>query len=139
VAIETAAVRLVVRKNAPLRSLERIIGRMEAAAKRNDFAAVVACEFAFHEELFAIAGNQYLVATFRSLAAQIRMALSLDNRTFPNLFDVVDEHVALLEALKTADEADAAHAIQAHIVSTIGAVLDAHGIGTEALLAPLTN
>src|SRR5581483_6459041 len=136
-AIETAAVRLVVRRGDSLAPLEQVIGGMRAAAERNDFAGVVAGEFTFHERLFELASNEYLLQTFRSLAAQIRLALSLDNRTFQNLFDVVDEHVSLLEALRAGDDTSAARAIQDHIVSTVGAVLAEHGISRDVLLAPL--
>jgi DNA-binding GntR family transcriptional regulator len=135
-AIEAAAATLVVRKRVPLESLQRIVDVMRAAALDGDFASVVEQEYEFHREMCRLAGNPYLLATFMGLAAKIRLALTLDNRSFPNLLEVVSEHSTLLDALRRGDEVHASRETQSHIVSTITVIINAHGIDTAELLAP---
>lgn len=136
-ALEAAAARLVVRKRASLDSLHTIIDGMRIAALEGDFHAVVEHEFEFHREMCNQAGNPYLLAMFSGLAARIRLALTLDNQSFPDLLDVVAEHTELLERIRDGDEAAAVRATETHIVSTIGIIIRAHGIDPSELLAPL--
>ena len=48
------------------------------------------------------------------------MALSLDDATYSDLADVAAEHVPLLEALGSGEEARAVFAVQSHLPDTLG-------------------
>ena len=119
-AIESLAARLIVRGNASLAPLRALVEEMGRAAEEGDFVGVVDAEVRFHEELCAAAGNRYLSSVFHSLSGLVRMALSLDDATYDDLADVAAEHVPLLEALASGEEARAVFAIQSHLPATIG-------------------
>jgi DNA-binding GntR family transcriptional regulator len=133
-AIETAAVRLVVRHRTPLEPLEEIIDQIKHAAASGDLAEVVAAEFRFHEALCELSGNPFLVEALRRLSTRLQMALGLDNQAFTGLPEVVEEHTTLLGTLRRANETEAADALGDHIRSTIGVVLRRWGIDANELL-----
>lgn len=136
-AIETVAARLVVRRGAPRAPLERAIEQMRAAGERGDLPGVVAAELGFHDQLCELSGNALLVDLFRSLSARIQVALAVDNSAYGDLREIAEEHVPLLAALASGDEARAAQAIQEHIVLTVSVALRGHAAEQHDLLDPL--
>jgi DNA-binding GntR family transcriptional regulator len=138
-AVESAAIRLAVRRRAPTRRLETLITQMAASAEKGDVPGVVDAEFAFHEELCAASGNDYLLGVYQNVSAQIRMALSLDNAAYAELGDVAREHEGIVEQLAVGDEAGAEFTIRSHIVSTIGETLARIGGDPQTLLGPLSS
>lgn len=135
IAIETAAIRLVTRAQPSLAPLERLIEDMRRAAQRKQVQRLVDLELSFHEELCDASGNDYLASVFSSASAQIRMALSLDDAEYIQLEDVASEHLPLLEAIRSGDEALAARTIEEHIVASVEPVLARLGGSSERLLA----
>lgn len=137
-AVESLAARLIVRGGASLAPLHALVDEMSRAARGGDFVGVVDAEVRFHEELCAAAGNRYLSSVFNSLSGLVRMALSLDDATYDDLADVAAEHVPLLEALGSGEEARAVFAIQSHLPATIGGGGIARlGGDPEAVLPPI--
>lgn len=135
IAIETAAVRLAVRNKASLAPIEKTIKAMERAAKKHDVALTVNLELDVHQQICDASGNDYLATVFRSLSGPIRMALSMDDAAYEELEDVATEHLPLLEAMASGDADRAVEAIQSHIVSTVGPVLERLGGDPDDLLA----
>ena len=119
-AVESLAARLIVRGNVSIAPLEALVQEMGRAARGGDFVGVVDAEVRFHEELCAAARNRYLSSVFHSLSGLVRMALSLDDATYADLADVAAEHVPLLEALGSGEEARAVFAVQSHLQDTLG-------------------
>ena len=137
-AIESLAARLIVRGRVSIAPLERLVEEMGRAAEEGDFVGVVDAEVRFHEELCAAAGNRYLSSVFHSLSGPVRMALSLDDATYDDLADVAAEHVPLLEALGSGEEARAVFAVQSHLPATIGGgAIVRLGGDPDAVLPPL--
>ena len=137
-AMESLAARLIVRGSVPLGPLRELVEEMGRAAKEGDFVGVVDAEVRFHEELCAVAGNRYLSSVFHSLSGLVRMALSLDDATYEDLADVATEHVPLLEALGSGEEARAVFAVQSHLCATIGGGgISRLGGNPEDVLPPL--
>lgn len=132
--VEAGAVRLAVRLGTPTRSLRDKIRLMEKAAVRADTAAVADAEFGFHQALCAASQNAYLESVFRTLSAQIQIALSLDNSTY-DLKRVADEHVLLVDLMDARDEAGAVQEIRRHILSTVGQVIVQLGGNADRLLS----
>jgi DNA-binding GntR family transcriptional regulator len=115
-AIEGLAARLLVRAGSPLDALEALVEEMGRAAVSGYVDGVADADVAFHEELCATTGNEYLETTFRTLSGPIRMALALDNEAYGRLADIVSEHAALLDALRSGAEDRAFAAVQSHVL-----------------------
>lgn len=122
-AVESSAVRLAVRRRARTGGLRRMIDRMATGARAGNVARVVDAEYAFHEELCSASRNEYLLAAYRTLSAQVRMALTLDNRAYPDLTAVAGEHHEIVATIDAGDEAAAELAIRRHIVAGVAATI----------------
>ena len=70
-----------------------------------------------------------------SLAA-VLLALALDDALFEHLGDVALEHEPVVEAIESGDSARATAALEAHIVSSVGSLLDRLGGERPVLLGP---
>lgn len=134
IAIESTAVRLAVRNKAPLEPIEKTIEALEKASRRGDVPKTVDLELKVHEQICEASDNQYIALTFRSLAGPIRIALGMDDALYENLEDVATEHLPLLEAMRSGDADSAARAMETHIVSTVGPVLERLGGDPNDLL-----
>jgi DNA-binding GntR family transcriptional regulator len=134
VAIESAAVRLAVRRGASLAPIEKTLKAMTKAARRGDVPKTVDLELRVHEQICEASGNTYMALIFRSLAGPIRVALGMDDAAYENLEDVATEHVPLLEAMRSGDADLAVTTMQKHIVSTVGPVLERLGGDPNDLL-----
>jgi DNA-binding GntR family transcriptional regulator len=95
---------------------------------------VINLELRVHHQICEASGNEHLVALFNSLAGHIRLALALDDSGYKDLRDIVAEHPPLVEALRSGDEDRAAAAVQRHILSTVGPVLERLGGDPAGLL-----
>jgi DNA-binding GntR family transcriptional regulator len=133
-AVEGAAVRLVVRKQAALDKIESTIAKLSKAASKGDVARTVGLELKIHEQICEASGNAYLVSVFQSLLGPVNLALGLDDAAYENLEDVTAEHVALLDALRSGDAGAAERAMHQHIVATVGPVLQRLGGDPSELL-----
>jgi DNA-binding GntR family transcriptional regulator len=133
IGLERVAFALATRRRIDTTPLRQWISDMEKAAKTHDPIQVARAEWAFHHEVFAASGNETLTQVFRGLEGQILMALALDDAEFENLDAVADEHVDLVQAIEAGDEVIAMNTAQAHIVSTVSAVIERLG-GDPSLL-----
>lgn len=131
-ALETAALRLFMRRGGAVAPLRSHIAAMRAAAKRRDIAAVAAAEHAFHRHIVTESANGLLLTLFQAVEAQMLMALRLDDAAYEDLREVATEHEPIVAALEGDDETHAVGVMQHHIVSTVSRVLDERDI--EALL-----
>jgi DNA-binding GntR family transcriptional regulator len=138
-ALETLAVRLIVRGRAPLEPLEGLVEEMIGAARAGDLVGLVDAEVRFHEELCAAAGNQYLDTMFRSVSGLTRMALSLDDAAYADLGEVAAEYVPLLEAIQAGAEEQAVSAILEHTRASVlkGEVMARLGGDPADVLGPI--
>lgn len=134
IAIESTAVRLAVRRGASLTAVEKAVDALVKAARRDDMTTIVDLELAVHEQICEASGNEYIAMTFRSLAGPIRIALGVDDAAYDNLEDVATEHLPLLEAMRSGNAVLAARTMEAHIVSTVGPVLERLGGDPDDLL-----
>ena len=134
IAVESAAVRMVVRSGAPLDRIESTIAKLSKAASRGDVSRTVSLELKIHELICEASGNNYLLSVFQSLLGTVHLALGLDDSAYENLEDVTAEHEALLEAMRSGDADKAARAMHEHIVATVGPVLERLGGDRAELL-----
>ncbi|OIV38352.1 GntR family transcriptional regulator [Mangrovactinospora gilvigrisea] len=106
-AIEVAACRLVLARD-PRRTAEKL-GRahrqMAAAAEREDRAALAAADMELHQLLVAESGSVRLQRMAATLFVEARMCLSALTVRYTAPIDLVEEHGAIIEALRAGDEA----------------------------------
>lgn len=135
--IETTAVRLFIQAGADTAPLRRRIAEMARAAERDDLDAVVRSEVAFHRDVCEASGNAVLVKLFAELEGRLMLVVGLDDRGFERLHDVASEHEPVVEAIERADPAAAAAAMEEHILSTVGDLVQKLGGEPGDLLLPL--
>jgi DNA-binding GntR family transcriptional regulator len=142
-AIESLAVRLIVRNRVSLEPLRRIVEEMSEAAEEGNLPRVVEIELAFHRKLCSVAGNRQLENVFRLLSGMAGMALSLDDATYEDVRDIAAEHYPLLdvieEAMETGEEERAVFAIRSHIRASLGEVMNRLGGDPSDVLYPLVH
>lgn len=142
-AIESLAVRLIVRNRISLEPLKHIVDEMTRATEKGDLHRVVEIELQFHRELCSAADNQYLDIVFRLLSGLVGMALSLDDAAYNNMADIALEHYPLLErieeAIETNNEEQAVFAVRSHIRASIGEVMTHLGGNPADVLGPLVR
>jgi GntR family transcriptional regulator, gluconate operon transcriptional repressor len=115
IAVETAAVRLIVRRGNPesLAILERTIEDMRAASL--DAPLTAEADLRFHGAVCELSGNSRLRDVHRRYATELRILLRLDEEKLPHEQGAaVTEHEELLAALRSGPEAAEA-AFRAHL------------------------
>jgi DNA-binding GntR family transcriptional regulator len=135
VGLESVAIRLAVRSRQPTAGLRQLIEAMRSAGSEGDVARVSERELEFHELLCELSENARIANLFDSIAAQVQMAVAMDNALYGNLVDIADEHEPVVEAMETGDEEFAVQSLSNHIVSTLGPVFDRLGSGERAARA----
>ena len=71
-----------------------------------------------HDEMVASLGNALITDIYRVNSIKIRLIRTEDTRMLPELVvSVMDEHLALIEALATRDKAASVAALEAHVES----------------------
>jgi DNA-binding GntR family transcriptional regulator len=135
IAIETAAVRLAVRRDSSFADVEKAIQAMAKAAREQNVSKTIDLELRIHQQICEASGNEYLAEVFRSLSGPIRIALGIDDASFDKLEDMVETHRPLLDAMRSGDADKAVTAIQNHIIGTVGPVLERLGGTPSDLLA----
>jgi DNA-binding GntR family transcriptional regulator len=120
-AIETAACRLVLQHN-PQRSAKRLAEAhraMETAARRGDPTALSAADTRFHQILVDESGSVRLKRMAETLFVETRMCITAlqDKYQTPDL--MVDEHAAIIEALRDGDEGRLVSLLDAHMQDAV--------------------
>lgn len=116
-ALETMAVRLAVHRLGPeeTAAMERLIDDMGACADEGDVQGFFEANAAFHGAFFDAAGNGMLTELYRQLLNQIdrHRLRSLELRG--NLRRSIDEHRAILRAVRSGDVERAVSLVSEHI------------------------
>ncbi|MGF1471410.1 MAG: GntR family transcriptional regulator [Rubrobacteraceae bacterium] len=140
-AIESLAVRLIVRKKVSLEPLPSIVEEMTEATREGDLPRVVEIELGFHQVLCSKAGNPHLDNVFRLLSGMVGMALSIDDAAYDNIADIASEHYPLLEtiqeAIRVGSEEQAVFAVRSHIRASLEGVMSQLGGDPSDVLYPL--
>ena len=123
IGLESVAIRLATRRRQSTKQLRELIDEMAAAAKDGDIGRLSNRELAFHETLCELSGNQYVYSLFRSIAAQVRVALELDSAEYDDPLKVAVEHRPLVTAIESGNEELAVRRLEEHVVQGVSAVL----------------
>src|SRR5829696_7578103 len=87
---------------------ERIIREGRAAVAEGDLAAIASVDFAFHDFLYALAGNRLIAQTARMNWHHVRRSIMLLAGEPTKLGPFWDEHDQILQAVVARDAAAAA-------------------------------
>jgi DNA-binding GntR family transcriptional regulator len=115
VGIEGVAIRICTRLRRPTASLRALVEEMRSCARKGDAVGVSDREFAFHEQLCTLSGNEHLAATFRSISGLARLAFVGEYAGYLDVSDVAAEHDPLVAAIESGDEERAVQALIAHM------------------------
>jgi DNA-binding GntR family transcriptional regulator len=111
---EVMAVRRILENGAPLDQLRRHCDSMTAAAKANDFDALIAADEAFHHTLITLADHDLLRASWKNLYLRIHQIMALRNRDESNLTEIAGNHPPIVDALEAGDTERAIELISDH-------------------------
>jgi len=116
-AVERAAVDALLHDGAPgaLRGVERVLRRMESAARNGRWAAVADFDLQFHQELVAASGSSRLDRIESTLLVETRLCMAALQRAYPIREDIVMEHRQIFDALSSRDEELVARLIGSHM------------------------
>jgi DNA-binding GntR family transcriptional regulator len=98
-----------------LDGLRPLAAAIEEAAARRDLITHVAADMEFHLRLLALAGNQHLVETVRSLRARSRIYGLRTLAERDALVPSAHEHAELLDLIVAGDADAAEHLMDRHI------------------------
>jgi DNA-binding GntR family transcriptional regulator len=125
-ALESLAIELMLARIDlhPIEALEALVEEMRQAAENNDLAQVVDRDHAFHLWIVNRSHNSRLIRTWLQMSSQLRLFLSIKDRLYRNLNDVVDTHDPIIKAIRAGDLELAKKALVDHIVDAGKMVLD---------------
>lgn len=118
-AVESYAIRRAARQitEAECDELDQLIAQMRDAGKRNDIAALVEHDMAFHRRICEWSGSITLVQVWTPLYSQIqRFVVQNHPQHFKNLPDIADTHHPIVNALRSGRPAAASRAMREHIM-----------------------
>ena len=111
---ELAAKEATKRLAGDVRVLEREVAAMRTAAKRNDIAALVQHDIAFHRSIVEASGNRILEECWKSLGVEGRITITLYG-TDVEPSEAAELHVPLLEAIRSGKPAAAGREARKHV------------------------
>jgi DNA-binding GntR family transcriptional regulator len=115
--VETRAIRRTALQitSAQCDELLELIELMRKSGRSGDLAQLTDRDMALHERICAWSGNTTLLRVWRMLYVQVqRFIIQTHPYYFPNLVDVAEQHVPLVEALRLRDPDLAARSIDEH-------------------------
>jgi DNA-binding GntR family transcriptional regulator len=133
-AIEPLAIRLATRRGMDTSQLRALVDRMAGAAQSGDYSLVARHELDFHSVICSNSGNKILIGIFRGLEGLVLMGLALDDSGYPDLQEVAREHQPLIDLIESGDENAAAETMTAHVLSTVGYVIERFGGNPDDLI-----
>ena len=138
IALETTAIRLLIRNGVSTEPLRRVIDEQAEAARRGSSHIVARTGLEFHRTLCELSGNVVLAQVFRSLEAQVMMAISIGDARAPALLEPVQGHRRLVERIEAGDERGAVGELADIVATALGRILEALGGDPRQLLTPLS-
>ncbi len=100
---------------AELAALGELLERMRRAARRGDFARLLALDFEFHDRICRAAGHRLLYQLWAGMERKIRLFLSATNLRYRDLHGIPRGHADILRALERRNAAAAQAAMARHL------------------------
>lgn len=114
-----AALRLLESRNVEdLDALQRCVDEMRRAARKRDAAGIARWDLGFHKALTLAARSKRLTRMFETLITETRIAISAAGELRPDV-SVIEEHAAILEALRAGDRRRTRALVEKHMASGV--------------------
>jgi DNA-binding GntR family transcriptional regulator len=126
VMVESFAIRRAVSAmtHSRISELGTLVDRMREAGRDGDAVALVEHDMAFHERLLVWSDQTTLLRVWALLHGQLeRFLVMQDIRTFPDLTEIADSHLPVLEALASGDACLAAERLETHMHRSLSAAV----------------
>lgn len=115
--VEPANASLASQRRADLTPLVASLGALRWALSAGDLVSAAQEDLRFHLCLAELSGNPALLAIARQFKAQLAFSLSLPFADRDNVWQTVDEHQAIVDAIAAEDCAAAQRAMQQHLLA----------------------
>lgn len=113
--IETDAIRRVTAAQSITRELEHSVRMLEALGEGDGWQETLRYDFEFHTALVAATGSERLQRFYRSISAEMRLALSYFRPPRSSTGTFAEEHRELLELIRAGDPDAAVEGCRRHI------------------------
>jgi DNA-binding GntR family transcriptional regulator len=117
-ALEGLAIELITKKGdySGLVELEEITRQMSEAAHQNNRQKLGELDFAFHQRMIALAGNEILSSAYNTVAAQLFRCLAIINFEYPDIDAIYSVHDMYLNIIRSGDWRKAREEIERTII-----------------------
>ena len=99
--------------------LESVVGEMEKAVNSSAMADLIATDYNFHASIINASGNNVYINIYQTLKSFMHEEIEKTNKEDTVVSTVVDEHRAIVEAVRKKDLTAALNALDTHINNTI--------------------
>lgn len=115
--LEQEAVRRLAKAATPadLAELNHAVDALFEVARKGSLATVVDQDQAFHQLLWKLAGHRRLAQVLEGLLSQIRVYLAINTRAYEDLRSGVEDHQAIVEAIRSGSGELAAMRMAEHL------------------------
>jgi DNA-binding GntR family transcriptional regulator len=94
--------------------LRKLSEAIEAAAAAGDPAEVSRTDLAFHTAVCELSGNRRLLEVFLRYVPMLRSLLQLDERVYPSIDAISQQHGPLVDAIEAGNQQEATKLFEAH-------------------------
>lgn len=117
-ALEGLAIELITKKGdlSGLAELENITKQMTEAAHQKDRQKLGELDFAFHQRMIILAGNDILTSAWNTVAAQLFRCLVIINFKYPDIDAIYSVHSIYLDIIRSGDWRKAREEIERTII-----------------------
>lgn len=98
---------------------ENLQKQKDILAKDNAYYDFMLLDLEFHQKIIDFTENNYFTEIIKMLRTRLEIATLTSLHTEHRLFDAYNEHVALIDAIKTGDSAKAFKAFDFHMQKTL--------------------
>ncbi len=111
---EVMAARRIIENGTPVTALREICDDLTAAAKADDFEALILADEAFHRQLIELADHDLLFASWKNLYLRIHQIMSLRRRDDRTMAEIAGNHPPIVDAIEAGDTARVIELVSVH-------------------------
>ncbi|MGO2532040.1 MULTISPECIES: GntR family transcriptional regulator [Micrococcaceae] len=105
-------------------ALEELLVQQRHAVSEGDISAYRDLDLAFHKAIWQSSGNHRLLSLAENLLGQVRIGNNVSSRVPGRVQIALEEHAAIIKALKAGSPQDAENATRAHVREASRALAD---------------
>ena len=115
-AIESAAISIVIASpDADTRGMQKVVGKMQSAAKGMRWSSLAALDAEFHQQLVGATRSHRLMRMLNTLIVESRLCIVALEDAYEATDELVEEHVRIFDAIANSDSELATRLISDHM------------------------